>query len=149
MRCKVKMEKRVIKTLLIFGIAWAVNGHSAFAAEDWVSLPTSAPDITFTIDKMSIERTGDIVKFWEKITFEKPGVKDEASGMMIKEKKVNRIMDCAGHSQGVISGATYGENGRFITSVEFSEAQLRMNAIPPGTLAAEELGLVCFSWSKK
>ena len=27
-------------------------------------------------------------------------IKDEASGVMIKEKKVHRIMDCADHSQG-------------------------------------------------
>lgn len=143
------MKKQTIKALLIFGIAWALNAPSAFAEEDWISLPTSAPDVTFTIDQASIERQGNIVKFWEKITFEKPDVKDEASGMMIKEKKVNRIMDCTGHTQGVISGATYGENGRFITSVEFSAAQIRMNAIPPGTLADEEFNLVCFSESKK
>ena len=149
MNYKVKMEKRAIKAFLFFGIAWALNAPSAFAEEDWIRLPTSAPDITFTIDKASVERQGNIVKFWEKITFEKPDVKDEASAMMIKEKKVNRIMDCAGHTQGVISGATFGENGRFITSVEFSAAQIRMNAIPPGTLADEEFNLVCFSESKK
>lgn len=149
MNYKVKMEKRAIKAFLFFGIAWALNAPSAFAEEDWIRLPTSAPDITFTIDKASVERQGNIVKFWEKITFEKPDVKDEASGMMIKEKKIHRIMDCAVHTQGVISGATYGENGRFITSVEFSAAQIRMNAIPPGTLADEEFNLVCFSESKK
>jgi hypothetical protein len=146
---KVRMVKRAIKAVLIFAMAGALNVPAAFAAEDWLTLPASAPDITFTIDKASIERHGNIVKFWEKITFDKPKVKDEASGVMIKEKKVHRIMDCADHSQGVISGATLGENGRFITAVEFSEDQISMSAIPPGTLAAEELDLVCVSLSKQ
>ena len=146
---KVRMVKRAIKAVLIFAMAGALNVPAAFAVEDWLTLPASAPDITFTIDKASIERHGNIVKFWEKITFDKPKVKDEASGVMIKEKKVHRIMDCADHSQGVISGATLGENGRFIAAVEFSKAQINMSAIPPGTLAAEELGLVCVSLSKQ
>jgi hypothetical protein len=142
-----KMQ-RVIKGLVLGAVA-ALSGVAATADEDWISLPTSAPSITFSIDKASVVRQGKRVTFWENITFEKSEVKDDASGSTIKEKKVKRIMDCEDHSQGVISGATFGENGRFITSVEFSAAQIRMTAIPAGTLAAQELDLVCVADSKK
>ena len=62
MHYKVKMEKRAIKAFLIFGIAWALNVPAAFAEEDWIRLPTSASDVTFTIDKASIERKAQGVK---------------------------------------------------------------------------------------
>ena len=95
------------------------------------------------IDQGSIERQGEIVRFWEKLVYIQPKVVDEASGKWVKEKKVHRLMHCAERTQGVISGATYTENGRFISSVSFDAPQSAMSAIPPGTLAAAELELVC------
>ena len=117
--------------------------HAAFATEAWLAIPNSDPNIMFAIDQGSIERQGDIVRFWEKLVFIQPKIVDEASGKWVKEKKVHRLMHCADATQGVISGATYAENGRFISSVSFDAPQSEMSAIPPGTLAAAELKLVC------
>ena len=117
--------------------------HSALATEAWLTIPNSDSNIMFAIDQGSIERQGEIVRFWEKLVYIRPKVVDEASGKWVKEKKVHRLMHCAERTQGVISGATYTENGRFISSVSFDEPQSQMSAIPPGTLAAAELKLVC------
>ena len=117
--------------------------HAALATESWLTIPNSDPNILFSIDQGSIERQGDIVRFWEKLVFIQPKIVDEASGKLVKEKKVHRLMHCADATQGVISGATYAENGRFISSVSFDAPQSEMSAIPPGTLAAAELKLVC------
>ena len=117
--------------------------HSAFATEAWLTIPNSDPNIMFAIDKDSIERQGELVQFWEKLEFIQPKIVDEASGKWVKEKKVHRLMHCADRTQGVISGATYSENGRFISSVSFDAPQSEMSTIPPGTLAAAELTLVC------
>ena len=117
--------------------------HSALATEAWLTIPNSDSNIMFAIDQGSIERQGEIVRFWEKLVYIRPKVVDEASGKWVKEKKVHRLMHCAERTQGVISGATYTENGRFISSVSFDAPQSEMSAIPPGTLAAAELELVC------
>ena len=117
--------------------------HSALATEAWLTIPNSDSNIMFAIDQGSIERQGEIVRFWEKLVYIQPKVVDEASGKWVKEKKVHRLMHCAERTQGVISGATYTENGRFISSVSFDAPQSEMSAIPPGTLAAAELELVC------
>lgn len=117
--------------------------YTAFAVEEWVTIPTNASDVTFSIDKGSIQRKKNTVRFWEKITYDQPDVVDPASGKLVKEKKVHRIMNCAKKTQGLIYGATYADNGKFITSVSYEESKIKMIAIPPGTLAAEELTLVC------
>ena len=117
--------------------------HAAFATEAWLTIPNSDPNILFSIDQGSIERQGDIVRFWEKLVFIQPKITDEASGKLVKEKKVHRLMHCADATQGVISGATYAENDRFISSVSFDTPETKMSPIPPGTLAAEELRRVC------
>lgn len=124
--------------LVSFGTTSAV-----FAAEDWLLLPNSDPNISFYVDKLSIERQGNLVRFWERLVYVQPKIKDEVSGKMVKEKKVRRLMNCNDHTQGLISGASYTENGRFISSVVFDEPLTHMSPIPPGTLADEEFRLVC------
>ena len=128
---------------LLAGLACVCTAPAVFAAEDWIPIPNSDPNITFSFDKGSIERRGNLVRVWEKMVYTQAQIKDEASGKMVKEKKVHRLMHCADYTQGVIFGATYAENGRFISSVAYDEPQAQMSAVPSGTLAAEELRLVC------
>jgi regulator of extracellular matrix RemA (YlzA/DUF370 family) len=133
-----------MKTILtVLNLLLCIGIGTAHAAEEWQSIPTNSPNITFSIDKGTQERNGNQVKFWEKITYAKPEVKDDVSGNMIKEKKIRRIMNCADKTQGLISGITYGENGRFITSISLDDTQIRLSAIPPNTVAAAEFALVC------
>ena len=118
---------------------------NAYAAEDWLIIPATTPNITFSIDKNSLERNGNLVKFREKITYAKPEIRDEVSGYLITEKKTHRVMNCAEQTQGLIHGATYGEHGRFITSISVDETKVAMSEIPPNTIAGSELALVCGS----
>lgn len=128
---------------LIAGLVCVCTAPAVFAAEDWITIPNSDPNITFSFDKGSIERRGNLVRVWEKMVYTQAQIKDEASGKMVKEKKVHRLMHCADYTQGVIFGVTYAENGRFISSVSYDEPQAQMSPVPSGTLAAEELRLVC------
>ena len=128
---------------VLAGLAAVFYSLSANAAEEWVTIPTNVPNVAFSIDKGSIQREGKQVRFWEKIVFAKPDVRDQASGEMIKEKKVHRLMNCDNSTQGVIYGATFGENGGFITSTSFDDAKISMSAIPAGTVAYDEFQLVC------
>lgn len=72
---------------------------------------------------------------------------DDASGKLIKEKKVRRSMNCVEKTQGLIHGITYGEHGRFITSISLDEDKATLSAIPPETVAALELAMVCLASS--
>jgi hypothetical protein len=118
-------------------------GNPALAAEDWQTITTNAPNISFLVDKGSLERKGSLVYFRERMTFAKPEVKEEVSGRLIKEKRVQRVMNCVERTQGIVYGAIYAEGGAFITSTSFDDALKTMTAIPGGTVAEEELRLVC------
>lgn len=115
----------------------------ADASEDWLVIPTATPNLAFSIDKGNLEKKGNLIKFWEKMTYAKPDIRDEVSGYLIAEKKMHRVMNCAEKTQGLIHGSTYGEHGRFITSISVDEAKIAMSEIPPNTIAASELTLVC------
>lgn len=124
-------------------LCWVANIGHAHAAEDWLVIPTGHPNITFAIDKGSVERGGNRVRFWEKLTYAKPEFLDEVSGYLVKEKKMHRIMHCTDKTQGLLHGITYGEQGRFITSMSVDEAKIMMNEIPPNTVAEWEHMQVC------
>lgn len=115
----------------------------AHAEEEWLTIPTASDNITFSIDKVHLKRSGKVVKFWEKIVYAQPEARDETSGKMIKEKKMHRIMNCAKRTQGLIHGATYGEQGDFITSLSLDENKTTMTAIPHNTVAETEFEIVC------
>ncbi len=115
---------------------------SAFA-QDWTPIPTSANNIEFAIDMSSIERDDNLVIFKERLTYITPDKIDQASGMAIKEKLVKRVMDCAKRTQGMLSGAMRSDTGSLIEMVTIDRAQMVMAPIPRGTLAEQELELIC------
>lgn len=123
--------------------------NPAHAAEEWLTVPTASDNITFSIDKVHLKRSGKVVKFWEKIVYTQPTVTDEISGKMIKEKKMHRIMNCANRTQGLLHGVTYGEQGDFITSLSLDEDKASMTVIPDKTVAATEFKIVCANASSK
>ncbi len=116
---------------------------NTWAAEDWLVIPTAAPYITFSIDKNTVERNGNMVKFREKLTYAKPEKRDEISGHLIAEKRMHRVMNCAEKTTGLLHGAMYNENGRFITSTSIDEEKIVMTEIPPNTTAAGEFSIIC------
>lgn len=132
--------KAMICSSLILACAAIGPAH---AAEDWVVIPSEAPDVTFSVDKSSLERHGELVRFREKLHYAKPEVRDGVSGRLIAEKRTRRVMNCTAKTQGLIQGATYGENGKFISSIAMDDMKIVMSPIPPNTIAASEWILVC------
>lgn len=118
------------------------SSASASAAQ-WHELSTNAPNVVYAIDFDSLERQGDVVRFREKLTYLVPDQTDPASGRLIKEKHMHRVMQCAQRTQGLLSGALYSDDDRMIEHVSFNPDTLAMSAIPAGSLAELELKLVC------
>ena len=116
---------------------------TAVYGEDWKIIPTVSPDIIFSINTSSIERSENLVTFHEKLVFEKADRTDPVSGKPIKEKHTRRIMDCKGKTQGLLEGSMFDADGKLIEMVNFDKDQLDMTDIPKGTIAEQELDLVC------
>ena len=134
----------LLRKAKLLAVLLALAAYSpAHAAEEWLNVPTASDNITFSIDKVHLKRSGKVVKFWEKIVYTQPTAKDETSGKMIKEKKIHRIMNCEERTQGLLHGVTYGEQGNFITSLSLDEDKTSMTAIPDNTVAATEFEIVC------
>ena len=133
--------KNVFYYLII--LLLASGFEMANAAEEWVAISTNASNVIFSVDKGDLKKNGDLVEFWEKLEYKQPEIVDLASGRKIKEKKVHRLINCKERTQGYSYGITYAEDGRFITSISLEPSQIKMDTIPPGTIAEEELGLVC------
>lgn len=112
-------------------------------SQQWTPIQTGAPNIEFAIDFSSIEREADLVIFKERIIYSSADKIDPTSGMAIKEKLVRRVMNCERKTQGMLSGSMRNESGVLIEMVTFDRSQMVMAPIPPETLAAHELELVC------
>lgn len=115
----------------------------ALAAESWRAMATSTTNVLFSVDEASLEREGDVVKFWERLVYVMPVRRDEVSGRMVKEKRVQRLMNCALKTQGYLYGSLIGEDGRRIEANSVPPGAVKMTPIPPNTLAAEELAWAC------
>jgi hypothetical protein len=112
-------------------------------AERWVKIPTTAANVEFAIEMDEIERTGNVVKFREKLIFLQPEKLDPYSGKQIKEKKVVRLINCQNRTQGVKSGGVFDPKGKLIEWVMVEDNQIEWFAVPPNTVAEREMKLVC------
>lgn len=112
-------------------------------SQEWTQLKTSDPNVLFAIDLGSIQREGDLAMFNERLTFDQPDKVDEASGMLIREKLVHRLMDCKNRTQGMLSGSMHSDSGSLIEQVTFDRNQMVMAPIPAGSLAEREWEMVC------
>lgn len=127
-------------------LALALAGISSTplaAAEHWVTVAAASDNIRFAIDRDSIERDGQRVRFLERMIYLRPEVRDEASARRIKEKRVGRLMDCDKRTQAVLFGSTHADDGSFITSTTFERPEGTMTDIPSGSVAEAELNFVC------
>ncbi len=112
-------------------------------SQEWTQLPTSNPNVRFVIDLGSIERDGDLALFRERLSYDKPDIIDETSGMLIREKLVHRVMNCNNKTQGMLSGSMRSDSGMLIERVTVDRNQMVMTAIPAGSVAEKELDMVC------
>jgi hypothetical protein len=125
-------------------LAWlAMLASHASAVGQWVDLPAADARQSFSIDLDSIDRRGSNVRFQERMLYLAPTVRDPASGRIVKEKWVRRVMDCAAKTQGTLSGATYSDDDRLIEYLAVNPGQVAMTPIPPGSVAEQEWEQVC------
>ena len=115
----------------------------ASAAENWVAVPGVKPGVRFEVDADSVVARGARVEFWERVEYEKPSIKDEASLRWIKVKKVLRVMDCKERTQGLREAMAFSSDARLIEHVMLGGAGVRMSPVPDGTIAAWQLDWAC------
>lgn len=101
------------------------------------------PGIKFEVDAGSIVRRGDRVEFWERVQYEEPAVRDDASLRLIKVKKVLRVMDCRARTQGFREAMAFSTDARLIEHVMLNGTGIRMEPVPPRTIAAWQLDWAC------
>ena len=128
---------RSLALLLLLGLSRGVY------AQEWATIPTDAPNIRFAVDIASIERQDNVVVFKERLTYDKADKTDPASGLLIKEKLVHRVMDCSNRTQGMLTGSMRSDTGVLIELVTLERSQITMTPIPARTLAEHELELIC------
>jgi hypothetical protein len=115
----------------------------ASAAENWVPIAGAKPGVRFEVDANSVVRRGDRVEFWERVEYEKPSVRDEASLRIIKVKKVLRVMDCKARTQGFREAMAFSTDARLIEHIVHGGAGIQMDPVPPRTIAAWQLDWAC------
>jgi hypothetical protein len=116
---------------------------AAPAAEDWLVLNPQEKNVFIAIEQSSVVRQGEKALFWERVEFEQPIEKDEVSGRMIKYKRVQRVMDCAARTQGVLRGSSFGENHKLIEAIIFEAEKVEMSPVAPGTIAQMQFEIAC------
>jgi len=121
-------------------VGHAPEGH---AAENWIRVPGAKPGVRFEVDAESVVSRGERVEFWERVEYEKPSIKDEASLRWIKVKKVLRVMDCKARTQGFREAMAFSTDARLIEHVVLGGAGISMTPVPPGTIAAWQLDWAC------
>jgi hypothetical protein len=115
----------------------------AHGGETWVQVPGVKPGVRFEVDAESVTTRGGRVEFWERVEYEKPTIKDDASLRLIKVKKVLRVMDCQAHTQGFREAMAFSTDARLIEHIMLGRAGMTMTPIPPGTIAAWQLAWAC------
>jgi regulator of extracellular matrix RemA (YlzA/DUF370 family) len=125
---------------IILALGWS---QICVATEEWKALTSGQNNLSLAIDISRVVVEGKKVTFWERVEFIKPDQVDEVSGRLIKFKRIQRVMDCETRMQGVLRGSLFGENNKLIEAIINDSDKVQMSAIPPGTVAEQELALVC------
>jgi hypothetical protein len=111
--------------------------------ETWIQVPGVKPGVRFEVDAESVNVRGGRVEFWERVEYEKPTIKDDASLRLIKVKKVLRVMDCQARTQGFREAMAFSTDARLIEHILLGGAGITMTPVPPGTIAAWQLDWAC------
>jgi Surface-adhesin protein E len=129
--------------LAVAVLAAFVTVGGAQGGETWVQVPGVKPGVRFEVDAESVNARDGRVEFWERVEYEKPAIKDDASLRLIKVKKVLRVMDCQAHTQGFREAMAFSTDARLIEHIVLGGAGITMTPIPPGTIAAWQLAWAC------
>jgi Surface-adhesin protein E len=115
----------------------------ARGGETWIQVPGVRPGVRFEVDAESLNIRSGRVEFWERVEYEKPTLKDEASLRWIKVKKVLRVMDCQARTQGFREAMAFSTDARLIEHILLGGVGITMTPVPPGTIAAWQLDWAC------
>lgn len=120
---------------------------AAVAAEapksEWVQLPVKDPNRSFFLDLASVRFEKGEVMFWDRIVFQQPTQIDEASGDMIKEKRILHKANCKTQEWSAVQGSIFNEQGKFLEALTPSKENTSTSSVKLGTVAALELSKVC------
>jgi len=134
-----------LAALCLIVSAWCM--HSGMAAEppksDWIQIPVKDPNRAFFLDQASVRVDKGEVYFWDRIVFQQPTQLDEASGRMIKEKRILHRADCKTQEWTVVRGAIFDEQGQFLEALTPSKDNAPRTSVKLGTVAALELAKIC------
>jgi Surface-adhesin protein E len=133
----------VLRMLAVAVVAAVVMVDGARGGETWIQVPGVRPGVRFEVDAESLITRAGRVEFWERVEYEKPTIKDDASLRLIKVKKVLRVMDCQAHTQGFREAMAFSTDARLIEHIVLGGAGINMTPIPPGTIAAWQLDWAC------
>jgi hypothetical protein len=135
---------RIPALCLLAIVSWP---HCVGAAEapksDWVQIPVKDPNRAFFLDQASVHVDKGEVFFWDRIVFQQPTQMDEASGHMIKEKRILHRADCKTQEWSVVRGAIFDEQGQFLEALTPSKENTPRSSVKLGTVAALELAKIC------
>lgn len=120
-----------------------VTAGGARGGETWIQIPTTKPGVRFEVDAESVTIRSGRVEFWERVEYEKPTEKDDASLRLIKVKKVLRVMDCKARTQGFREAMAFSTDARLIEHILLGGAGIHMAPVPPGSVAELELNWAC------
>jgi hypothetical protein len=116
---------------------------ATYAAESWRAFPTIAKNVLFAVNEASLVRNGDVVKFWERLVYVVPEIRDETMGKMVKEKRVHRVMNCKDKTQAYLYASQIAEDGARIEEAYRNEDKLKMTPVRAGSIAEKELLWAC------
>jgi hypothetical protein len=133
----------VLRMLAVAVVAAVVLVDGVRGGETWIQVPGVRPGVRFEVDAESLVTRAGRVEFWERVEYEKPTIRDEASRRWIKVKKVLRVMDCEAHTQGFREAMAFSTDARLIEHILLGRAGIDMTPIPPGTIAAWQLAWAC------
>jgi hypothetical protein len=128
--------------LLTAGFALLFVAQPAHA-ESWRAFGVTSPNVLFSVDEASLKRDGNKVYFVERIVYVVPEQRDQASDKWIKEKRVQRVMDCVEATQGYLQGSILGEDGRLIEAQNVAAENMKMTPLRANSVAADELAWAC------
>lgn len=119
--------KRVIVVAALFGSA-AANAQS-----DWVPMTKTADHQTVEVDNLSVEREGDYVTFWDRITNPRTG-----------EVSISHVrIYCATNEFAIGSSIRRNRLGRTISSTNGPDQYYSMEVIFPESVIAGEKSVLC------
>lgn len=130
-------EMRLSDTVLALAILLSpCMVHAQPAGERWLPAGRNR-DASFHVDRLTLERRGNLVSVWTRATYERPRPTGETYTMSHLQ------MDCAARTSDLISLTDYRPDGNAVRTIMLEPSERRPAPIGPGSIAATMFAVVC------